>query len=141
MLWFVYAFLSCLSWAAVTIFGKLASMRVDAHLLTTLRAIIMSIIMVVSVIYSKKISWDSCYAIEMRDWSYIALTAIFSAAAWLFYFTAFHYGLMAKVVSVDRLNFVLIILSSAYIFGEELTWGTISGTVLMVLGIALIALT
>ena len=140
MMWFVYAFLSCLSWTGITIFGKLASARVDAFLLTTLRAVLMSIIMVFWVFVSKKISFDSCYAIEVKDWSYIALMALFSAAAWMFYFTAFNYGLMAKVVSIDRLNFVLIILSSAYIFGEELTWGTISGTVLMVIGIALIAL-
>lgn len=86
-------------------------------------------------------SLDTCCSITTKDWLYIFLTAVFSAVAWLFYFTAFNYGLIAKVVSVDRLNFVLIILSSAYIFGEELTWGAISGTVLMVIGIALVALT
>lgn len=141
MMWFVYALLSCLSWTCVTIFGKLASARVDAYALTTLRAVLMSIIMVASVLFSKKFSLETCCSIELKDWYYIILMAIFSAAAWLFYFTAFNYGLIAKVVSVDRLNFVFIILSSAYIFGEELSWGTISGTILMVIGVALVALT
>lgn len=139
-MWFVYALLSSLSWCFVTIFGKLASQRVDPQLMTTLRAILMSAVMVISTLFSRKLSYGACCAIGPKDWWYIIFAAVFSASAWLFYFTAFKYGLIAKVVSVDRLNFVFIILSSAYLFGEELTWSTIAGTMFMVAGVILIAI-
>lgn len=139
-LWFIYALLSSLSWCFVTIFGKLASQRVDPQLMTTLRAVLMSIVMLISTWFSRKLSYDMCCAIGTKEWWYIIFAAIFSASAWLFYFTAFKYGLIAKVVSVDRLNFVFIILSSAYLFGEELTWSTIAGTLLMVFGVVLVAI-
>lgn len=139
-MWFWYALLSSFSWCAVTIFGKLASQRVDPNLLTTLRAILMSAILVITAIASKRISFDTCCSIQTKDWIYIALAAVFSSSAWLFYFTAFKYGLVSKVVSVDRLNFVFIIFLSAYLFGEELTWNIITGTLLMVSGIVLIAI-
>jgi transporter family protein len=139
-MWFLYALLSSLSWCAVTIFGKLASQRVDPNLLTTLRAIIMSVMLVAAAIFSRRISVDMCCCIQPRDWGYILLAALFSATAWLFYFTAFKYGLVSKVVSIDRLNFVFIIFVSAYLFGEELTWSVITGTILMVAGVVLIAI-
>lgn len=140
-MWFLYAFLSSISWCGVTIFGKLASQRVDPNLLTTLRAILMSVILVIAAIISRHISYDACLEITRKDWWYIFLAALFSSAAWLFYFTAFKYGLVSKVVSIDRLNFVFIIFLSAYLFGEELTWSIITGTILMVAGVVLIAIT
>lgn len=139
-MWFLYALLASVSWCFVTIFGKLASERVDPQLMTTVREILTAIVMMITVFLSKKISFNMCYAIGAKDWCYIALAALFSASAWICYFVAFKYGLIAKVVAVDRLNFVFIILASSCLFGENLSWSTVSGTLLMLGGVVLIAL-
>ena len=137
-MWFLYAILSSISWCFVTIFGKLASQRVDPTIITTLRSTLMSIILIGVALVTQQISFERCCTIQAKDWLFIALAALAGGAAWLFYFTAFKYGLVSKVVSVDRLSFVFIMFLSAYIFGEELSWTMISGAALMVMGIVLV---
>ncbi len=139
-MWFLYALLSSISWCFVTIFGKLASQRVDPTVITTLRSVLMSLMLVSTAIISKRITFDTYYTIQAKDWGLIALASAFGSIAWLFYFTAFKYGLVSKVVSVDRLSFVFIMFLSAYIFGEELNWTMISGATLMVMGIIIVAI-
>ncbi len=140
-MWFVYAMFSAISGCFSTIFGKLASQRVDPTMITTLRSLLMSIMLIGVALITQQISFERCCTIQAKDWLFITLTALAGGISWLFYFSAFKYGLVSKVVSVDRLSFIFIIFLSAYIFGEELTWGRISGATLMVMGIMLIAVT
>ncbi len=140
LMWFLYAILSSISWCFVTIFGKLASQRVDPNMVTTIRSLLMTFMLVSSAVFFKQLTPASFSSIHAKDWGLITLAAAASSAAWLFYFTAFKYGLVSKVVSVDRLSFVFIMFLSAYIFGEELSWTMISGAALMVMGIMLIVI-
>ncbi len=138
-MWFLYAILSSVSWCFVTIFGKLASQRVDPSVVTTIRSLLMTFMLLTSTVLFKQFTPGSFSSIQAKDWGLMTLAAASSSAAWLFYFSAFKYGLASKVVSVDRLSFVFIMFLSAYLFGEELSWTMISGATLMVMGIILVA--
>ena len=138
--WFVYALLSAITGCMVTIFGKLASERVDTILITTIRAILMSVILILLTLWLKRINLAHVWAVEAKDWLYILLAAAASSLTWLFYFAAFKHGDVSKIVSVDRISFIFIILLSALLFNEPLTGKMMLGATFMVFGIFLIAL-
>ncbi len=137
-MWFLYAILSSILGCFVTIFCKLASQRVDPSMVMTIQSLLLSFMLVSSTIIFKQLTPASFSSIHAKDWGLMALAAAASGAGWLFYLTAFKYGLVSKVVSVDRLSFVFIMFLSAYIFGEELSWTMISGATLIVMGILLV---
>ncbi len=139
MIWLIYALLSATTWGLATIFLRLAMLRVDTTLVTTLRTVIMGLMLVTVTIFATNINKSNLSAIQTKDWIYIGLGALGSCIAWLLYFTAFKHGYVSKIVSVDRLSFILIMFMSALIFDEPLTRRMFLGAGFMVVGIFLIA--
>ena len=122
----------------MTILDKMAIQRVDPVLMTTVRTILMSIMLIILTFSLKRINISSVLAMQSKDWLFIALAAVASSVSWLFYFTAFKYGAVSKVISIDRLSFVFIMFISAFFLGEPLTKGMLAGAALMVAGVMLI---
>lgn len=139
MTWLYYALASSITWSFVTIFGRMAAERVDTTLITTIRAVFMSVSLIIMTLFIKRINISSLSTIETKDWVYILLASLASSVSWLCYFAAFKYGFISKVITVDRISFIFIMLMSAFVFNEPLTFNMILGGSLMVIGIVLIA--
>ncbi len=139
MMWLFYALLSATTWGFATIFIRLATLRVDSTLVTTLRTVLMGLMLISVTIFATNISKSNIYEIQPKDWMYIGLGSAASCIAWLLYFAAFKSGYVSKVVSIDRLSFVLIMFMSAFLFDEPLTKKMLMGASFMVIGIFLIA--
>lgn len=139
MIWLVYALLSATTWGFATVLMRLAMQRVDTTLVTTIRTIIMGLMLITITIFATNVSKSSLVEIETKDWLYIGIGSAASCIAWLLYFGAFQHGYVAKVASVDRLSFVFIMFLSALVFDEPLTHKMLMGAGFMIIGIFLIA--
>ena len=136
MNWVFYGLLSAICAALVATLGKVGIAQIDSTLATTVRAVIMTVFLVLTTLFLGKVAELS--SIDSRALFYIALSAVAGALSWLFYFYALKNGPVAGVVSLDRLSLVLAVVLAAIFLGEKLSWTVAAGVVLMVGGALLI---
>ncbi|HAJ35678.1 MAG TPA: hypothetical protein DCL15_08290, partial [Chloroflexi bacterium] len=66
---------------------------------------------------------------------FLVLSGVATGLSWLFYFRALQSGPTAVVAAIDKSSLVLVLLLSALILHEPLTWKTSIGIVLVVAGV------
>lgn len=139
-MWFWYAFFSAIFAALVAVFGKLGLKGVDTTLATTVRAVIMAGILLLTSFSLKKFVGFSFASFTGRDWLFIILSAVAGALSWIFYFSALKEGKASSVASIDRLSIVFVIVFAALFLGESLGVKALIGACLIVAGAILVVL-
>jgi transporter family protein len=138
-MWILFALLSAITASLVAIFGKVGLKDVDPTLATTLRGIVMALMLIVFTFATGKFKDFDPSKLAGREWLFISLAAFAGATSWLFYFLALKDGDAGKVAAIDRTSIVFILILAAIFIGERLTTTSIAGGVLVMLGAILIA--
>src|SRR3989344_5835097 len=115
MMWIGYALLSAIFAAAVAIVGKIGLKNVDSTLATTIRAVVMAIFLLGIAAVLQKFSL-------LKTVGNQTLTFI----------------IFSGVAALDRLSVVFVVILAAMFLGEALTFKSVSGLVLLVLGALLL---
>lgn len=136
--WIVYALLSAASAGLVAIFGKVGIKDVDSTLATTVRAVIMAGILLVTALVLGKVKYLS--SIDNKALLFIALSGVAGAFSWLMYFVALRTGPASGVAAVDRLSVVFVLVFAVLFLAEQLTWRTAVGGALITVGAILMTL-
>ncbi|MCA9353720.1 EamA family transporter [Candidatus Nomurabacteria bacterium] len=139
-MWVVYAILSAVFAALVSIFAKIGLKDVDTTLATAVRAVVMALFLVGVVLFTGKINMIGDIFGLSRTWVFILLSGIAGALSWLFYFIAIRDGSVSPVVALDRTSVVFAIIFAALFLGETLTIKSVIGALLVLGGAILIAL-
>lgn len=140
-MWIIYALLSAVTAALVAVFGKLGLKDMDPTLATTVRAIIMTGVLILVSLVMHKFNTASFSNIPGREWLFIGMAGLAGALSWLFYFIALKHGAASDVVAIDRLSIVFVVFLAALFLGESLTWTSMVGAFLVVAGAILISFT
>ena len=119
--WLIYALLSAMSAAFVSIFGKVGLKGLDSNAATAVRAIIMALFLIGVVIAQGKLGNISKVLADKKSFLFIVLSGIAGATSWLFYFLALKYGEVSKVAPVDKLSVVFAVILAVIIFGESVS--------------------
>lgn len=119
--WLIYALLSAVSAAFVSIFGKVGLKGLDSNAATAVRAIIMALFLIGVVIAQGKLGNISAVFEDKKSLLFIVLSGIAGATSWLFYFLALKYGEVSKVAPVDKLSVVFAVILAVIIFGESVS--------------------
>ncbi|KKT15248.1 MAG: hypothetical protein UW76_C0021G0009 [Parcubacteria group bacterium GW2011_GWF2_44_8b] len=136
MMWIGYALLSAIFAAAVAILGKIGLKNVDSTLATTIRAVVMAIFLLGIAAVLQKFSLLK--TVGNQTLTFIIFSGVAGALSWLFYFLALKYGPATGVAALDRLSVVFVVILAAMFLGEALTFKSVSGLVLLVLGALLL---
>jgi len=136
MMWIGYALLSAIFAAAVAILGKIGLKNVDSTLATTIRAVVMAIFLLGAAAILQKFSLIK--TVGSQTLTFIIFSGVAGALSWLFYFLALKYGPATGVAALDRLSVVFVVILAAMFLGEALTFKSVSGLVLLVLGALLL---
>ncbi len=139
-MWIIYAFFSAITAAFVTIFAKAGLKNLDVVLATTIRAIIMVAVLLLTTLALGKFNGFSFKSLTGKDWWPIIAAGFFGALSWLFYFLALKYGLASHVAAIDKLSLVFIIILSIFFLQESFHWSAMAGGLLMVVGAILISI-
>ena len=140
-MWILYALLAAFTAALVAIFAKLGLQNVDPTLATTLRALIMAMfLLMVSLLLGKFNGFAISTSLSAKEWALLSLAGIAGALSWLFYFFALKQGSASAVVAIDRLSLVFVIILAALFLQETITWRTLIGVFLMVVGALFISI-
>ena len=136
MMWITYALLAAVFAAAVAILGKIGLKEVDSTLATTIRAVVMAIFLLGAAAVLQKFSLIK--TVGNQTLTFIIFSGVAGALSWLFYFLALKYGPATGVAALDRLSVVFVVILAAMFLGEALTFKSVSGLVLLVLGALLL---
>lgn len=136
--WIFFALLSAIAAALVAIFGKIGISSVDNTLATTVRAVVMAFLLLITALSLGK--WSLIPTIGRRAMLFIVLSGIAGAASWLFYFAALRKGPASGVAALDRLSVVFVLVLAALILGEHMTWKHGIGALLITGGAILMTL-
>ena len=139
--WIIYALLSAIFAALVAIFGKVGLKNFDSNVATTIRALVMTIFLVLVILFQGKFNQISEIVSNSKALMFIVLSGVAGAISWLFYFLALKRGTICQVTPIDRLSIVFAILIALIFLGEKVTLLqgigiiiTIAGTIMITLG-------
>ncbi len=130
--WWAFALLSAFFASLTTIFAKLGVQGVSSNLATAIRTVVIILI-----------AWGIVFAtgevkgingLSTRTWVMLVLSAIATGLSWLCYFRALQIGQASYVSPVDKSSTAMILILSVIFLGEQLTWKSLIGTLLILGG-------
>jgi len=136
--WLIFAILSAVFVAMVSILSKIGLKNIDPTLATGVRSVVMFIFMVLVFLFTKK--FPELSALDKKSVFYIIFAGIAGALSWIFYFIALKLGKASQVAPIDKMSVVLIIIFAALFLGEKFTLKIALGTLLLAAGTLLIIL-
>lgn len=135
-IWIVWALLSAFFTATMTIFGRIGIEKVDSTVATTLRVLVMLILLMIISVFSQKIVLIN--TVDKRAFLFIVLCGASGALSWLFYFLALQACPASKVYALNVLSLAFVMFLATFI-GEVITTQMLFGALLLILGALLIS--
>ena len=136
--WLVLAVLSAVAASLVAILAKLGMSKVDATLATTVRSVVMTLLLLITCTFTGVFA--RLPDLKGRAIWMIVLSGAAGAASWLFYFHAVKLGDVSKVAPIDKLSMPLAIVLAVVVLGERPTTINWLGVALIVAGAYLAAM-
>lgn len=136
--WLIFALGSAFFAGLTALFGKMGVENVNSNMATFVRTIV--ILFVSASIITMNSEWQRVDKFSSRTIIFLVLSGIATGLSWLCYYRALQLGHVAQVASVDKLSVAFAIVLSALILGENLTWQTALGCLLIISGSIVIAL-
>jgi len=139
-LWLIFALLSAITAALVSIFGKIGLKGIDSNTATAIRSIIMAAFLFFVIMIQGKMNQISSIISNIKTISFIILSGIAGALSWLFYFMALKFGKVSQVAPIDKLSVVFAVILSILFLGEKISIINGVGVGLIAVGAILVAL-
>lgn len=138
--WIGLGILAALGAAGVAIFGKIGLGGIDATVATTLRSLVMSLVLLALCLSTGRLTGfvRGTGGVDGRAATFIVLAGLSGALSWLAYFAALRVGGAAQVAALDRLSLPLILVFGVLVLGERYGWRGWVGVALVLGGIYLI---
>jgi transporter family protein len=130
--WVVFAFGAAFFAGLTSIFGKLGVADINSNLATFIRTVV--ILVMIAVIVSWRQEWQEPGTIPRHSWLFLVLSGVATGLSWLCFYRALQLGPVSKVAPIDKLSVAFAILLGALFLRETLSWPTIIGGGLIVLG-------
>lgn len=130
--WVIYAVLSAIFAAATSILGKVGIHDVESNLGTMLRtAVVLGMAWMMVFVTGKR---KMVFQTTKKELVFIGLSGLATGASWLCYYKALQMGPASVVVPIDKLSILVTIAFSYFVLREKLSWKSLGGLALIVLG-------
>lgn len=134
--WIPWALGSAFFAGLTAVLAKQGVAGVDSNLATGIRTVV--ILMLAWTIVWWTGVWKGAGEVSGKTLAFLVLSGLATGASWLCYFKALSLGPASKVAPVDKLSVVFVVLLSAVLLHESVSWKTGVGVVLLVCGALLI---
>ena len=139
-LWLVYALLSAIFAALVAIFGKIGLQGIDSTAATAIRSCIMAFFLIGVILAFGKTADLAPIFSDNTAIKFIVLSGVAGALSWLFYFLALQSANVTQIVPIDRMSVIFALVLAVLFLGEKVTLQVMAGSVLIVIGAILVAM-
>ncbi len=130
--WETFALLSAFFAGLTAFLGKMGVMNINSNLATLIRTIV--VLVMTGLIVGLRHQWQWPQGSAAKAWIFLVLSGIATGLSWLCYYRALSLGPVSKVAAIDKLSVAFAIVLGVLFLGENLTWQTMVGAVLIVLG-------
>ena len=130
--WLVFALGAAFFAALTSIFGKLGVADLNSNLATFIRTVV--IVVMIGAIVSWRGEWQMPGAVPTTTWLFLVLSGAATGLSWLCFYRALQLGPVSQVAPIDKLSVAFAIVLGAVFLGESLSWPTIIGGSLIVIG-------
>ena len=137
-IWIVFGLISAIGAAGVTILGKLGLSGIDSTTATVARSAVMFVAVASFALATGKLNGVS--QLGGKAWIFIILSGLCGAISWLAYFAGLRTGRSTGLLALDRLSIIMVAIIAIPVLGEDLTWKTALGSILIFTGAVLAAL-
>ncbi|HHT88691.1 MAG TPA: EamA family transporter [Clostridiales bacterium] len=131
-MWVLYALLSALFAALVSILAKIGLKGINSNLATAIRTFVV-LLMAWGIVFltgkQKEIT-----ALTGKNWRFLIYSGLSTGASWLFYFRALQLGEVSKVAPIDKLSVVITMIMAFIFLGETVSLKAIIGGLLIAAG-------
>jgi transporter family protein len=131
-MWVVYAILSAIFAALVSILAKIGIAGVNSTLATAIRTAVV-LIMAWGIVFATGKHAEIPHIGQKSLW-FLILSGIATGLSWLCFYKALQMGSVSRVVPIDKLSVVLVIILSFVVLKEPMDAKTIVGGALITVG-------
>jgi transporter family protein len=131
-MWFLYALLSAVFAALVSILAKIGLDGINSNLATAIRTFVVLIIAWIIVFVTGR--HHELTSFSTKNWIFLLLSGVATGLSWLFYFQALQKGDVSKVVPVDKFSVVISMSLAFILLSEKITISKIIGGILITFG-------
>jgi len=137
-MWLLFAVLSAVCAAAVSILAKVGIRGMDSNLATAVRTIVV-LAMAWGVVFITG-AQKGLTNITRANLIFLAVSGVATGLSWLFYFKALQFGNVSKVAPIDKFSLVITIIMSAVFLREAVSVKAVIGVALITAGTLLMIL-
>ena len=131
-MWVLYALISAVFAALVSILAKIGLKGINSNLATAIRTFVV-LLMAWGIVFltgkQKEIN-----TLTAKNWRFLIYSGLATGASWLFYFKALQMGEASKVAPIDKLSVVITIIFAFIFLGETVSLKAIIGGLLIAAG-------
>jgi len=131
-MWLVYALLSAVFAAAVSILAKAGMEGVNSNLAVAVRTGVV-LVMAWGLVFALGLQ-HGLSAMTSRNWWFLILSGVATGLSWLFYYAALQRGEVSRVNPVDKSSLVLVMIFAFVFLHEKPTPGILAGGALITAG-------
>ena len=132
MMWAVFAFLSAVFAALISILAKVGIEGVNSNLATAVRTVVV-LAMAWGMVFITN-TQDGIMDISKKSWIFLILSGLATGASWLCYYKALQIGEASKVVPIDKLSVVITLILAVIFLHENMNAKSILGSLLITAG-------
>ena len=136
--WLVYAVLSSVCTALMSVFSKLGVADIDPNFATAVRSSIVLVIAWAVVFAGKK--QVEIKKTEPSEMLFILLSGIATATSWVFYYYAVKHGDVSVVAPIEKLSILVVVGFSFFAFKEKISKKAFLGLALIVFATLIVAI-
>lgn len=137
-MWVLYALLSAVFAALVSILAKIGLKGINSNLATAIRTFVVLLMAWGIVFLSGK--HKEFTSLTSKNWRFLIYSGLATGASWLFYFRALQLGDVSKVAPIDKLSVVFTIILAFIFLGETVNLKAIIGGLLIAAGTLVLVL-
>ncbi len=137
-MWIVFSLLAAFTAAVVVTLTKLGVQKVHPTLAFAVQAVLILLVSWSLVVARGRL--PELAQIDRRSWWFLAIAGVLTAFSSLFSFQAIKLGPAGQAGTLDKVSLVFVLILSAVVLKEKLSWQVIGGGALMLAGAIVIAL-
>lgn len=130
--WIIYAILSAVFAALISILAKIGIVGVESNLGTAIRTCVVLVMAWLIVVMKGKTG--QVKTIDKKELFFICLSGIATGASWLCYYYGIQHGIVSVVVPIDKMSILFSVVFSYIVFKEKLSKKAVLGLLMMLAG-------
>lgn len=135
--WIVFAFLSMLFAGGTAVIAKLGLAGITAELGLAVRTAFVTVFVLIFAAFFVPIA--DVQTLTWKNLVGLGLSAMTTAASWVFYYKAIHEGDVGTVAIIDKGSFLIAVVLAWLLLDERITFRVAIGSLLVLAGLVVVA--